>query len=156
MNEVCLDAKHVVHMSLNEGLDVFWPFGKSILENIYKVFKQKELLEDSILIYRVSRAPERRIFKIDVGNMPSHLAMQFVERIKNEMHQRRIPTTTGGAGGSDIAGTITIGGGGGSFGSSNGGDAPFANTGSGGGGSYNGGTAGLGSSGLVMIRYVIG
>ena len=63
---------------------------------------------------------------------------------------------TGGAGGSDIAGTITIGGGGGSFGSSNGGDAPFANTGSGGGGSYNGGTAGLGSSGLVMIRYVIG
>ena len=63
---------------------------------------------------------------------------------------------TGGAGGSDIAGTITIGCGGGSFGSSNGGDAPFAHTGSGGGGSYNGGTAGLGSSGLVMIRYVIG
>jgi len=83
MNEVCLDAKHVVHMSLNEGLDVFWPFGRSILENIYKVFKQKELLEDAILIYRVQRAPERRIFKIDVGNMPSHLAMQFVERIKN-------------------------------------------------------------------------
>jgi hypothetical protein len=96
MNETCLDAKHVVHISLNEGLDVFWPFGRSVLEQIYKVFKQKELLEDSILIYRVSRAPERRIFKIDVGNMPSHLAMQFVERVKNEMHQRRIPTVTGG------------------------------------------------------------
>lgn len=96
MNETCIDAKHVVHVSLNEGLDVFWPFGRSVLEQIYKVFKQKELLEDSILIYRVSRAPERRIFKIDVGNMPSHLAMQFVERVKNEMHQRRIPTITGG------------------------------------------------------------
>ena len=96
MNETCIDAKHVVHMSLNEGLDVFWPFGRSVLEQIYKVFKQKELLEDSVLIYRVSRAPERRIFKIDVGNMPSHLAMQFVERVKNEMHQRRIPTVTGG------------------------------------------------------------
>jgi len=96
MNETCLDAKHVVHMSLNEGLDTFWPFGKSILENIFKVFKQKELLEDAILIYRVQRAPERRVFKIDVGNMPSHLAMQFVERVKNEMWQRRIPTTTGG------------------------------------------------------------
>jgi hypothetical protein len=96
MNETCIDAKHVVHTSLNEGLDVFWPFGRSVLEQIYKVFKQKELLEDSILIYRVSRAPERRIFKIDVGNMPSHLAMQFVERVKNEMHQRRIPTITGG------------------------------------------------------------
>ena len=96
MNETCIDAKHVVHLSLNEGLDVFWPFGRSILENIYKVFKQKELLEDAVLIYRVSRAPERRIFKIDVGNMPSHLAMQYVERVKNEMHQRRIPTVTGG------------------------------------------------------------
>lgn len=96
MNEVCIDAKHVVHMSLNEGLDVFWPFGRSILEQIFMVFKQKQLLEDSVLIYRVSRAPERRIFKIDVGNMPSHLAMQFVERVKNEMHQRRIPTITGG------------------------------------------------------------
>lgn len=96
MNEVCIDAKHIVHMSLNEGLDVFWPFGRSILEQIFMVFKQKQLLEDAVLIYRVSRAPERRIFKIDVGNMPSHLAMQFVERVKNEMHQRRIPTVTGG------------------------------------------------------------
>jgi hypothetical protein len=96
VNETCLDAKHVVHMSLNEGLDVFWPFGRSILENIFKVFKQKELLEDAILIYRVQRAPERRVFKIDVGNMPSHMAMAFVERVKNEMHQRRIPSYNGG------------------------------------------------------------
>ena len=96
MNETCIDARHVVHLSLNEGLDYFWPFGQSILENIFKVYKQKELLEDSVLIYRVQRAPERRVFKIDVGNMPSHMAMQFVERVKNEMHQRRIPTTTGG------------------------------------------------------------
>ena len=96
VNETTIDAKHVVHLSLNEGLDFFWPFGQSVLENIFKVFKQKELLEDAILIYRVQRAPERRIFKIDVGNMPSHLAMQFVERIKNEMHQRRIPTINGG------------------------------------------------------------
>jgi hypothetical protein len=96
VNETCIDAKHVVHMSLNEGLDVFWPFGKSILENIFKVFKQKELLEDAMLIYRVQRAPERRVFKIDVGNMPSHMAMSFVERVKNEMHQRRIPTYGGG------------------------------------------------------------
>ena len=96
MNEMCLDAKHIVHISLNEGLDFFWPFGQSVLENIFKVFKQKELLEDAVLIYRVQRAPERRVFKIDVGNMPSHLAMAFVERVKNEMHQRRIPTLNGG------------------------------------------------------------
>jgi len=97
MNESTIDAKHVVHLSLSEGLDYYWPFGQSVLEMIFKVFKQKELLEDAILIYRVQRAPERRMFKIDVGNMPSHLAMQFVERVKNEIHQRRIPSQTGGS-----------------------------------------------------------
>jgi len=95
-SEAAIDAKHVVHLSLTEGLDRFWPFGQSILENVFKVYKQKELLEDAVLIYRVQRAPERRMFKIDVGNMPSHLAMAFVERIKNEIHQRRIPSTHGG------------------------------------------------------------
>jgi hypothetical protein len=97
INECAVDAKHIVHVSLTEGLDRFWPFGQSILENIFKVYKQKELLEDAILIYRVQRAPERRIFKIDVGNMPSHLAMAFVNRIKDEIHQRRIPSTHGGS-----------------------------------------------------------
>jgi len=97
INETVIDAEHVVHLGLSEGLDYYWPFGQSVLEMIFKVFKQKELLEDAILIYRVQRAPERRVFYIDVGNMPSHLAMQFVERVKNEVHQRRIPTQTGGS-----------------------------------------------------------
>ena len=95
--ESAIDAKHIVHLSLTEGLDRFWPFGQSILENIFKVYKQKELLEDAVLIYRVQRAPERRMFKIDVGNMPSHMAMAFVERVKNEIHQRRIPSLYGGS-----------------------------------------------------------
>jgi Bacteriophage T4-like portal protein (Gp20) len=95
-SESAVDAKHIVHLSLTEGLDRFWPFGQSVLENIFKVYKQKELLEDAVLIYRVQRAPERRVFKIDVGNMPSHMAMAFVERVKNEIHQRRIPSSQGG------------------------------------------------------------
>jgi hypothetical protein len=95
-NESVIDAKHIVHISLNEGLDHLWPFGQSILENVYKVFKQKELLEDAILIYRIQRAPERLVFYVDTGDMPTHMAMSFVEKIKNEMHQRRIPTLNGG------------------------------------------------------------
>ena len=94
--EVTVDAKHIVHLSLSEGLDQNYPFGNSLLETIFKVYKQKELLEDAIIIYRVQRAPERRVFYVDVGNMPSHLAMQFVERVKTEIHQRRIPSKTGG------------------------------------------------------------
>ena len=95
-NEIAVDAEHVVHLSLSEGLDMNYPFGNSLLETVFKVFKQKELLEDAIIIYRVQRAPERRVFYVDVGNMPSHLAMQFVERVKTEIHQRRIPSATGG------------------------------------------------------------
>jgi len=95
-NEVTIDAKDVVHISLSEGLDTNYPFGNSLLESVFKVYKQKELLEDAIIIYRIQRAPERRIFYVDVGNMPAHMAMSFVERVKNEIQQRRIPSATGG------------------------------------------------------------
>lgn len=94
-NESVINAEHIVHISLTEGLDIAWPFGNSVLETVFKVFKQKELLEDAIIIYRIQRAPERRVFKIDVGNMPSHMAMAFVERVKNEVHQKRIPSQSG-------------------------------------------------------------
>ena len=96
MNAYNINAEHVVHMSMSDGLDNLFPFGQSVLEQVFKVYKQKELLEDAIIIYRVQRAPERRVFYIDVGNMPTHLAMQFVERVKNEINQRRIPSTSGG------------------------------------------------------------
>jgi hypothetical protein len=96
-NQYAIDARHVIHLSMSEGLDNNFPFGNSLMESIFKVFKQKELLEDAILIYRIQRAPERRVFYIDVGNMPSHLAMSFVERVKNEVNQRRIPSVTGGS-----------------------------------------------------------
>jgi hypothetical protein len=86
-----VDAQHVLHVSLTEGMDHSWPFGISILEPIFKVFKQKELLEDSIIIYRVHRAPERRVFMIDVGNMPPHKARQYLEQVKYEVQQKRVP-----------------------------------------------------------------
>lgn len=91
-----VDAEHVVHLSMTEGMNNSWPFGISILENIFKVYKQKELLEDSILIYRVHRAPERRVFFIDVGTMPPNKAAQYLERIRYEVQQKRIPSRTGG------------------------------------------------------------
>lgn len=95
-NETAIDAEHVIHLSMSEGLDQNFPFGNSLLESIFKVYKQKELLEDAIIIYRVQRAPERRVFYVDVGNMPANKAMGFVERVKNEIHQKRIPSKSGG------------------------------------------------------------
>ena len=91
-----VDATHVVHISMSEGMDQSWPFGTSILEGVFKVYRQKELLEDAIIIYRIQRAPERRVFYVDVGNMPPHKAGTYLERVKNEIYQRRFPTRTGG------------------------------------------------------------
>ena len=95
---VPIDAKHVIHVSLTEGMDHNWPFGISVLEPVFKVFKQKELLEDSIIIYRVHRAPERRVFFIDVGNMPPHKAQQYLEKVKYEVQQKRVPNKNGQGG----------------------------------------------------------
>jgi len=91
-----VDAQHVVQLSLTEGMNNSWPFGISVLEPIFKIYKQKELLEDSVLIYRVHRAPERRVFMIDVGTMPPNKAAQYLERIRYEVQQKRIPSRDGG------------------------------------------------------------
>lgn len=97
MNETSVGAEHVVHVAMTEGMDANWPFGSSILDSVFKAYKQKELLEDAMIIYRVQRAPERRVFYIDVGDMPPHKAATFLEKVKNEVHQRRIPNKTGGS-----------------------------------------------------------
>lgn len=94
--ETMVDAKHIVHLTLCDGMDASWPFGTSILEQVYKVYKQKELIEDSVIIYRVHRAPERRIFYIDVGQMPPNKAKQHLEQVKYDIQQKRIPSRSGG------------------------------------------------------------
>jgi hypothetical protein len=94
--EITVAGEHVMQLTLSDGMSASWPFGNSILEYVYKVYKQKELLEDSILIYRVHRAPERRVFFIDVGTMPPNKAQQYLERVRYEVQQKRIPSRNGG------------------------------------------------------------
>lgn len=95
-SETAVEATHIVHLSLSEGLDGNWPFGTSILESVYKVWREKGLLEEAIIIYRIQRAPERRVFYVDVGGMPLHKVGGYLEKVKNEIHQRRYPSRTGG------------------------------------------------------------
>lgn len=96
VSQTAIEATHVVHLSLSEGLDANWPFGTSILESVYKVWREKGLLEEAVIIYRIQRAPERRVFYVDVGGMPLHKVGGYLEKVKNEIHQRRYPNRTGG------------------------------------------------------------
>ncbi|MEO7904387.1 MAG: portal protein [Candidatus Saccharimonadales bacterium] len=90
------DKTEVVRFTLNNDTTADAPFGESILRAIYRTFKQKELLEDSILIYRIQRAPERRVFYIDTGTMSSEKVGRHLEQVKNEFRQKMIPSMRGG------------------------------------------------------------
>lgn len=96
-------AEDVVWFTLNDDISEAAPFGESVLRAIYRAHKQKELLEDAIIIYRIQRAPERRVFYIDVGKMPPQRVKAHLEGIKNEIRQRKIPTSGGGTNQVDAA-----------------------------------------------------
>ena len=65
----------------------FLPYGKSMIEPARKVWKQLTLMEDAMLIHRIMRAPEKRIFKIDVGNIPPNEIDNYMQRIINQMRK---------------------------------------------------------------------
>jgi len=91
-----IPASGVVHFTLSSSMGENGPFGESPLWPCVKAFRHLSLLEDSVIIYRIVRAPERRVFFIDTGNMPPQKVKAYLEAIKNEMRQKRIPNETGG------------------------------------------------------------
>lgn len=89
-------ASAMIHFTLSDDMGDSAPFGNSVLRPIHRVYRQLSMLEDAVIIYRIVRAPERRLFYIDVGNMPPQRVKQYLEQIKNEMRQKRIPGVNGG------------------------------------------------------------
>jgi len=61
------------------------PYGKSMVESARKVWKQITLMEDAMLIHRIMRAPEKRVFKVDIGNIPPNEVDNYMQRIINKM-----------------------------------------------------------------------
>ena len=63
----------------------YLPYGKSMLEGARKLYKQLVLMEDAMLIHRIMRAPEKRIFKVDIGNIPPAEVDQYMNNLMNRM-----------------------------------------------------------------------
>ena len=61
------------------------PYGKSMLEGGRKVWKQVTLMEDAMLIHRIMRAPEKRVFKLDIGNIPPAEVDNYMQQVINKM-----------------------------------------------------------------------
>jgi len=66
------------------------PFGQSVIEKVYKVYRQMTLLEDSVVIYRVVRAPERIVYYIDVGNLQGPKREKAIEKQRLRLMQKNV------------------------------------------------------------------
>ena len=90
-----LENWEVTHFRLL-GNDMFLPYGSSIIEPARRIWRQLILIEDAMLVYRVVRAPERRVFYIDVANIPPNEVNDYVEQQRQQMRTTPVVDQTSG------------------------------------------------------------
>jgi len=78
------------------GNDKHSPYGSSVLDPARRIWRQLVLIEDAMLAYRVVRAPERRVFKIDVGAIPPHEVEDYMEKVKTQLKRNSLVDATTG------------------------------------------------------------
>lgn len=83
-----LEPWQIIHFRITDK--DFYPYGGSLLKAGVKTYKRLQLLEDGMVIYRLARVPERRVFKIDVGNLPTSEANRQVQKIKDNYRTTQI------------------------------------------------------------------
>ena len=72
------------------GNDKYNPYGTSVLEPARRIWRQLTLLEDAMMAYRIVRSPERRVFKIDVGNVDPQDVEQYMQKIMTTMKRNQV------------------------------------------------------------------
>ena len=84
-----LENFEVAHFRLLSDSN-FLPYGKSMIEQGRKTWKQLSLMEDAMMIHRIMRAPEKRVFQIDIGNIPPAEVDNYMQKILNKMKKTPI------------------------------------------------------------------
>jgi len=79
-----LENYEVAHFRLLSDSN-YLPYGKSQIEGGRKIYKQLTLMEDAMLIHRIMRAPEKRVFKLDIGNIPPAEVDNYMQKVINKM-----------------------------------------------------------------------
>jgi len=72
------------------GNDAFLPYGTSVLEAARRIWRQLILIEDAMLVYRIVRAPDRRVFYIDVGNIPPEEIPNYMEQAQAQLKKNQV------------------------------------------------------------------
>jgi hypothetical protein len=83
-NQIVFDNYEMAHFRLLTDVN-YLPYGRSYLEPGRRLFKQYVLMEDAMLIHRIARAPEKRIFYVNVGNIPPQEVEAFMQKTINTM-----------------------------------------------------------------------
>tara|TARA_B100002019_G_scaffold140141_1_gene120714 strand:+ start:5324 stop:7138 length:1815 start_codon:yes stop_codon:yes gene_type:complete len=87
-NKASYENYEIAHFRLL-GDTNFLPYGKSMIESARRSWKQLQLMEDAMLIHRIMRAPEKRMFYIDIGNIPPNEVDNFMQKVINKM--KKVP-----------------------------------------------------------------
>jgi hypothetical protein len=82
--DIILENYEVAHFRLLSDTS-YLPYGRAYLEPARKIYKQLNLMEDAMLIHRIMRAPEKRMFYINVGSIPPNEVEQFMQKTINQM-----------------------------------------------------------------------
>ena len=72
------------------GNDKHAPYGTSVLDPSRRIFRQLTLLEDAMMAYRIVRSPDRRVFYIDVGNIPPQDVEQYMQKVMTSMKRNQV------------------------------------------------------------------
>lgn len=72
------------------GNDAFLPYGTSVLEAARRIWRQMILVEDAMLVYRIIRAPDRRVFYVDVGNVPPEEIPNYMEQAQSTLKKNQV------------------------------------------------------------------
>lgn len=90
----------IIHFRIGDDRKTFFPYGQSLIEPARAPAHSLRLMEDAMVVYRLVRAPERRVFYIDVGQLPPFKAEAFIDRLKDQFRKRKT-TNQSGAGGAN-------------------------------------------------------
>ena len=89
-----IEKAFILHFRM-PGNDQFFPYGSSIIEPARRVWRQLILMEDAVMVYRMVRSPERRVFYIGIGNVPPADVPAFMEKAKTQLKRNQVVDGSG-------------------------------------------------------------
>jgi len=93
---IALDKNQITHFRLHTSDPRFYPYGRGIGSLAIRIFRSLKLMEDAMIVYRLSRAPERRVFYINTGTLPASKAEAFIEKVKRRFKKDKSYSTSTG------------------------------------------------------------